>query len=83
MAASPPLTPMEGLLAHPSPTRKGPNMLPDEPIREHPDIPGDPYMGTDGGGGKRDRCKNLMVEEIRARAPLSQTTAPSSQTSPR
>jgi hypothetical protein len=25
-------------------------MLPDEPIREHPDLPGDPHMGTDGGG---------------------------------
>jgi hypothetical protein len=25
-------------------------MLPDEPIREHPDLPGDSHMGTDGGG---------------------------------
>jgi hypothetical protein len=32
-------------------------MLPDKPIREHPDLPGDPYMGTNGGGGKRHRCK--------------------------
>jgi hypothetical protein len=32
-------------------------MLPDEPIREHPELPGDPYMCTDGGGGKRHRCK--------------------------
>jgi hypothetical protein len=82
MAAAPPPTLMEGILAHTSPTSKVPDMLPDEPIWEHPDLPGDPYMGTDDGGGKRDRCKNLMVEEIRARAPLSQTTAPSSQTSP-
>jgi hypothetical protein len=44
---------MDGLLAHPFPTSKGPDMLPDKPIREHPKLPGDPSMDTNSGDGKR------------------------------
>jgi hypothetical protein len=78
MAAAPP--PMDGLLAHPSypsPSSSTPasNQVfnskgPDEPIRKHTDLPGDPYMGTDGGGGgKRHWCKNLTVERNPCKKP--------------
>jgi hypothetical protein len=63
-------------VAHPSPTSKGPDMLPEEPIREHPNLPGDPYMSKDGGGGKKDRYKNLMVKRNSRKKPNNSSLIP-------
>jgi hypothetical protein len=51
-------------------------MLPNEPIREHPDLPGDPYMGTEDGGGKRHRRKNLIVERNPRNKPYNSSLIP-------